>query len=329
MAQKKRVSQTIIQNAIICIDYTNVFSVISQRSENDQPDAVVLDLIKELKRHISDVQQLRPIRTLGFSSLPPGHVKGHRATGAWLSLGIEPRLTYAHSTDETSAIDMAMETMEIASSVGLDTAFVLLSGNRWFVPLVQRLQRRGHFVLMATLEQPKTSDQIPEDCQDALFSAEFLLGGPGRKLSPSVESLPVSDSELELKKPLETFPIKDEVVKRTLEIIDSYFGQYEEIYLTPLLRKLSEIFQDSDDDPKTLINDLEESGAVWLQKKRGFPHNYTVLMMNEDHSDVAELKEARLLSADDSYDDDFYDDYGDTEDESVEYPEDDDADYQE
>lgn len=328
MPEKKYAAASIPQNAIYCVDYSNVFGVISQRSDNDQPDAVVLDLIKGLKRHLEDKWNLKPIRTLCFSSLPPNHVKGHRATGAWLSVGIEPRFTYASVSDEASAIDMAMEAVELGHEYGPDTAFVLLSGNRWFVPLVQRLQRKGHFVLMTSLERPNQSDHLPEDCRDALFHAEFLLGGPGRKLSSPVQSSTGGDSELDLKKPLQTFPITDDVVRRTLEIIDSYFGQYEEIYLTPLLRKLSEEFQDTGEDPKALVNDLEESGAVWLQKRRGFPHNYTVLMMNEDHPDVAELKEARLHAPEDSYEDDFYDDYPDADDDSVEYLEEDDAEYQ-
>ncbi|MDA1029413.1 MAG: NYN domain-containing protein [Bacteroidetes bacterium] len=328
MPEKKYAASSIPQNAIFCVDYTNVFGVISQRSDNDQPDVVVLDVIKELKRHVGDKWKLNPIRTLAFSSLPPNHVKGHRATGAWLSVGIEPRFTYASVFDEASAIDLALETVEMCREYGPGTAFVILSGNRWFVPLVQRLQRKGHFVLMAALECPTQSDHLPEDCRDAFLHADFLLGGPGRKLSSTAQSSNGGDSELDLKKPLQTFPITDDVVRRTLEIIDSYFGQYEEIYLTPLLRKLSEEFQDSGEDPKALINDLEESGAVWLQKRRGFPHNYTVLMMNDDHSDVAELKEARLQAPEDSYDDDFYDDYADADDDSVEYLEEDDAEYQ-
>jgi len=327
MSEKRKFAQSKVQNAVLCVDYTNIFGVISQRSDNDQPDAVVLDLVRELKRHVSDHLRLKPIRTLGFASLPPTHVKGHRATGAWLSAGIEPRFTFARSTDEASAIDMAMEAMELSREMGPKTAFILLSGNQWFVPLVQRLQRKGHFVIMATLESPAQSDHLPDDCQDAYLNADFLLAGPGRKLSR--ESVLVQDPETKDNasgKPEEVTPIVDEEVKRTLEIIDSTFGQYEEIYLTPLLRKLSEIFLDTDDDPKSLINDLEEAGAVWLEKRRGFPHNYTILMMNEDHPDVAELKEAREEAEEDVFDEEVYDDFQDDDAQEIDdYDDDDDA----
>ncbi|NQV72692.1 hypothetical protein HQ496_06190 [bacterium] len=319
------------QNAVLCIDYANVFGVISQHTDNDQPDAVVLDLVRDLQRHVLKEMNLKTIRTLGFASLPPNHVTGHRATGAWLAAGIEPRFSYARSTDEASAIDMAMESIEISRSAGKETAFILLSGNQWFIPLVQRLQRTGHQVVMATLESPLHSDHLPEDCKEAFMNAQFLLSGNGKRFNSDPKSSRVQDSpELEeAKRPEEITLITDEVVKHTLQIIDSSFGQYEKIYLTPLLRKLSEIFEDSDDDPKALVNELEEAGAVWLEKRRGFPHNYTILMMNEDHPDVAELKEARLQNTDSGYDDDFYDDYSDSDGDTEEYQSDDDDQYPE
>lgn len=333
MSRKKHVSKNHSGHVIICVDYSNLLGVISERSDNDQPDALVLDLVKELKKYLNDELGLVTSRVLCFASLPPSHVKGHRATGAWLSLGIEPRFTYAKTSDEATAIDLALEVCDIANHMGKDTSFVVLSGNQWFVPLIQRLQRRGHFVRLTTLESPESSDTLPEDCQGSHINVEFLLGGPGRKLDYDIKpDLPDND-ELASRKPTHTTPISDEVVKRTLEIIDSYFGQYEEIYLTPLLRKLSEVFEDSSDDPKSLINDLEEVGAVWLQKRRGFPHNYTVLMLNDDHPDVAELKEARLATEEAHYDeeeddeDDYYDDYADHEEDledDVEDEEDDD-----
>lgn len=309
MAGKRTHSKHRSGNAVVLIDYTNVFGVVSERSENDQPDAVVIDLIVGLNRYLNDHLHLRPIRTLAFANLPPGNMRGHRASGAWLAQGIEPRLTYARSTDEASAIELAMEAMDISAMTGPDTAFVVLSGNQWFVPLVQRLQRKGHFVIMATLERPSQSGHLPSDCHDAYLYADFLLSGTGGNIKSSDDSKDLFDSVSEDQKPKEVSALEDEVAKRTLGIIDSYFGQYEEIYLTPLLRKLSEIFEESDDEPKMLINSLEDAGAVWLEKRRGFPHNYTVLMLNTDHPDVMELKEAHEEESEESYDDYYDDDY--------------------
>lgn len=304
MAARKSSYRSRTRNAVILVDYTNVFGVISERIDNDQPDAVVIDLLASLKRHVTEHLKLKPVRTMAFANLPPGNTRGHRATGAWLAQGIEPRLCYARSRDEAAAIELAMEAMQLSAEMGPGTAFVILSGNQWFVPLVQRLFRAGHFVLMATLESPSAQDDLPSDCQDLYLNAEFLLGGPGRKLDLASE--PEDESDGVSHRPTETVAITDAAVLKTLGIIESYFGQYEEIYLTPLLRKLSEIIDDPDEEPKVLINDLEQAGAVWLEKRRGFPHNYTVLLMNTEHPDVAEIKESSLTDSDDfsSYDDD-------------------------
>ena len=334
MAARKSSYRPRTRNAVILVDYTNVFGVISERIDNDQPDAVVLDLVASLKRHVAEHLKLKPVRTMSFANLPPGSSRGHRATGAWLAQGMEPRLCYAHSRDEAAAIELAMEAMQLSSEVGPETAFVILSGNQWFVPLVQRLFRAGHFVVMATLESPSAQDDLPADCQDVYLNADFLLGGPGRKLDTATEQ--EDDAGGESHRPTETIAITDAAVLKTLGIIESYFGQYEEIYLTPLLRKLSEIIDDRDEEPKALINELEQAGAVWLEKRRGFPHNYTILLMNLEHPDVAEIKESSLTDSDgfasfeddesdDSSgedDDNYYDDDGDADDyeDDDEYP---------
>ncbi len=313
------------RNAVVLVDYTNLFGVVSERTDNDQPDAVVLDLINALKKHVSEQFHLKPIRTAAFANLPPGNVRGHRATGAWLGQGIEPHFSFARSTDEAAAIELAMEALELATESGPGTAFIILSGNQWFVPLVQRLYRKGHFVVMATLESPSHSDDLPSDCKDLYLNADFLLGGPGRILEYPRDSEDDTSAEYASQKPSEIGIIENEDAKRTLEIIDSYFGQYEEIYLTPLLRKLSEMFDDPGDEPKTLISDLEDAGAVWLEKRRGFPHNYTVLMMNEEHPDVAELKKASANAETEEFEE-YYGDYSKDDSESENYDSDSESD---
>ena len=300
---RKSPNRPVVRNAVLLIDYTNVFGVISERIDNDQPDAVVLDLVSSLKRHVSDHLKLNTVRTMAFANIPPGTSRGHRAAGAWLSQGVEPRLCYARSQDGAVAVDLTMGALDVSNEMHPETAIIILSGNRWYVPLVQRLHRAGHYVLMATLESPAEPEDLPADCQSMYLNAEFLLGGPGRVLGLTAPSDAGDDADD--RKPVETYAIEDAAVLKTLGIIESYFGQYEEIYLTPLLRKLSEVFASSDDEPKVMISALEEAGAVWLEKRRGFPHNYTVLLMNTEHPDVADIKSDSLDEADD------YDDFDD------------------
>jgi len=294
-------------NATVFVDYTNVFGTIAERTGgNDKPDAMVMDLVSELQRHVSDHLQLKTIRTLAFSNLPPGNSRGHRATGAWLAMGMEPRFSYAQATDEASTLDLAMEALDVALQCKGPHAFVILSGNHWFVPLVQRLQRMGHYVLMASLESPSLANHLPVDVADSFLNARFLLERSSGNGTHDLFADDEADNESS-SGPADIVAIEDEGARAALEVIEQYFGQYEEVYLTPCLRKLSEVLHDQD-EPKALVTILEESGAVWLEKRRGFPHNYTVLLMNDEHPDVEEVRERSAV-----LDDGFYDDEDDDE----------------
>lgn len=89
-------------------------------------------------------------------------------------------------------------------------------------------------------------------------------------------------------------------------MVERYFGQYDEVYLTPLLRKLSEEFGELDYDPKTIISRLEKAGAVWLEKRRGFPYDYTVLILDSLHPDVQSIRQS--VHPESEWEDDHSDD---------------------
>jgi hypothetical protein len=101
---------------------------------------------------------------------------------------------------------------------------------------------------------------------------------------------------------------------RTIAITEEHFGQYDEVYLTPLLRKLSDILG-PEHDPKSLISELEEAGAVRLEKRNGYPYDYTVLIVHNDHPDVQEVQENYYehLGYGNGHSDGQYDDYDEYE----------------
>ena len=49
-------------------------------------------------------------------------------------------------------------------------------------------------------------------------------------------------------------------------------------------------------DPKNLISDLEARQAVRLEKRSGFPHDYTVLILDERHPTVARILSGKQRS---------------------------------
>jgi hypothetical protein len=45
------------------------------------------------------------------------------------------------------------------------------------------------------------------------------------------------------------------------------------------------------------VSDLEAAGAARLEKRNGYPYNYTVLIVNDDHPDVQSVHEELTAEA--------------------------------
>ena len=75
-----------------------------------------------------------------------------------------------------SAIELAMEAMQLASDAGPDTAFVPNSpATSCLSHSFSACSAEDIFVLAATLESPSANNHLPNDCQDAYLNADFLL----------------------------------------------------------------------------------------------------------------------------------------------------------
>jgi len=289
-------TSTLHQNAIILIDSPNVVRVTSElMGDSRQAADYVHRLVEELRNYVSRHLGLNVVRTISFSTISGEQSIGQDIRSDLLANGIEQRVIYTAEGDYASSIELALEASRIFHSSADIGSFIVLSGDRWYVPLAQHIRRNGRSVVIASLETPTTAEQVPSDLAECFFNARTLLqkagGAETNGLSSSGESMDqLGEESTDSQRPEQTETIEDGIARQAMEIIEMHFGQYREVYLTPLLRKLSELLEE-EDEPKTVINYLEECGAVWLEKRRGFPHNYTVLLVNSEHPDVTEIKE--------------------------------------
>ena len=162
----------------------------------------------------------------------------------------------------------------------IDT-YILLTGNSQHAALVDRLQQHGKQIIVISFNLGRTLGGYFVKEGLAINALDLLKGialpSPNGSTEPTFK--PIT--------PL-PYPLHRDV----LHIIESVFGQYDEIYLTPLLRKLSEELGDLEEHtPKSLINDLVNAGAARLEKRTGIPHDYTVLILNPEHPAVQETRE--------------------------------------
>lgn len=308
--------------AVVLVDFDNLAALLGDGDRNEH--AIVLDLMRELRRYLTEELRILPVHTMAFGDFNSFDEHAGVVMEALATEGIAPRYIHAGLDKRDPALGLSIQATELLQSRPNLSAFVLVSGDNWYVPLVQHLQRAGKFVLVAALDLPSSMSSISSEVSDSFLNARYLLDPRDRdavtrkrKVSSETGSR-VGDASSQSRAPSKLTRVGDAGAIRGLELIEEYFGQYEEVYLTPLLRKMSELLPDEDGEPKDLVNTLQDAGAVWLEKRRGFPYDYTILVVNDEHPDV---KEVRASSDDDSdYDENDYPD-------SYEEPVEDDQEY--
>lgn len=200
--------------------------------------------------------------------------------------GIEPVYVPATVNRNTTDLQLAVDAVEMRDRHPEVGTFVLLAGDRDYAPVVTALLAHGRRVLVVGFQEHLSPHLLEHTEGGEFLDAGALL--PSGSLQPEAEvGTPIETTEFaEIQDPAY------EIDYDALEIIERFFGQYEEIYLTPLLRRLSdEVGEVEGHDPKSLVADLEECGAVRLERRKGMPYDYTVLLVNAEHPAVAEVRE--------------------------------------
>ena len=281
------------------VDYDNLHTILDEQSGGeDRPEAFAREILSEVRRYLSEGDNTPTI--LGrayadFGGLPTANDASIQE--ALHRIGVEPVVTPTGFQGNTSELQLCIDVMDLLGSRSPVHTVVIVTGNRPYLPLVRRIRENGYRALVAAVNPPVTdaSTQYVED--DVYLDARNLLSQSLRDTlldnAPADEQPRAvrSDAPQNGSASTPTFrSLDDALLRRTVEITEEHFGQYEEVYLTPLLRKLSDILGD-DYDPKSLVSDLEAAGAVRLEKRDGYPYDYTVLIVNEDHPDIQEIQD--------------------------------------
>ena len=286
------------KQAAALVDYQNLHHYLKSRLDGNGSTADLAgDLLLALRDRLAG-QGVRIVRGRAYADF--GGLDDHtRHVQRSLYLhGIAPVYVPATMHRNTTDLQLAVDAVEMRDRHPEVGTFVLLAGDRDYAPVVAALLAHGRRVIVVGFKE-HLSPYLLEHTEGGEFldAAELLPEG----------ALP---AEVEVGAPIQTTEFAEaqdpayEIDYDALEVIERFFGQYEEIYLTPLLRRLSdEIGEVDGHDPKSLVADLEECGAARLERRKGMPYDYTVLLVNPEHPAVIEVREdvhgAPVASADD------------------------------
>ncbi len=276
-------------NAAIFIDYQDLHFYL--RKESDYPDEVVSNLLDGLDHHLSGRERSRAVMSVAYADFEGGPHASTVQRDLYLR-GIEPQFVSITGQKSTVDLQLCIDVMHtLHTRPDIDT-FVLVAGGHDYLPLVKAVQKHGRRVVLVAFKVNTVSTMLQSRREDAFWDANLLLDvGTRRSSTREAVSSPTYKSEGTFND-IQQLPYDMDHV--ALEIIDIHFGHYKEIYLSPLLRKLSEeLDENCGHEPKSLIGDLETAGAVRLEKRRGVEHDYTVLIVNYEHPDVVAIREER------------------------------------
>jgi hypothetical protein len=85
-------------------------------------------------------------------------------------------------------------------------------------------------------------------------------------------------------------PVTGELERICLEVLLKNYGHHPEVWMSPFLRKLSDALPRlADFERKALLTTLEAAGAIRIEKRRGEPYDYSIILVNYNHPSVREL----------------------------------------
>jgi len=290
--------------AALFVDFENIYYYFKNRLPEDMdPVDASVSILRSLQKKIKEDRSEKCIiqhSYADFERIPS-------AQNPLALMGVEPH--HVVGTDQKNAADMklcidAMSTLYTRTDV---RTFYLMAGDRDYIPLIRHLAEHAREVIVVAFRKQTSGDLLKVVGDDSYWDAEKMIDSSIHVQMVEPETKPAKPkAEANHHKvtvmppppqpaypPAEFAPIKtidDQYVYNALVILMENFQDKPEVWISPFLHRLRDGLSELEDwERKHLISDLEKVGAVKVEKRRGEPNDYSVLMINWDHPEVRAL----------------------------------------
>lgn len=299
--------------AALFIDFENIFHYIRKRTvDSERAQDIVLELIQELRKKLNTDFSQSCIVQYAYADFEQIEVN---AQGQLFLLGVETRNVVG--TEHKNAADMrlcidVMETMYTRDEIG---TFILMAGDRDYIPVLQHLRKHAKTVQVVAFKENISGDLFTLvgdgyidaiTCLGKVSQSELEVGQERlneyfemRAEASNVQAFQIAEAKANGKIAQTAFEksvrLSDKDSLIALEVMLHNFGDKPEVWFTPFLNKLRNALQHlAEYERKALVTTLEMSGVVKVEKRRGDPHDYSVIVVNWDHPDVRENNPANI-----------------------------------
>ena len=280
------------RSAAVLIDFENIYYFLKKQLPTaEDPLDVLSGIVQRLKRHITEQYGEHAISLDAYADFD--RIEEAVQSDLYL-LGVETHNVLG--TDHKNAADMKLciDALDIMHTRQDIHSFVLVAGDRDYIPLIQYLKKRGKTVRVVGFAQKNVSGDLLTIVGEEFFidaiqfvpalqRANVLPAGPTTTPAQPPRAASGSGSEYP-KEPSDYEPFdSDKFAETALEILVRNFGEHHEIWLVPYLNKLrSELPELTDPERKAIVSRLKEEGAFRIEKRAGIPNDYSVILLNRN-----------------------------------------------
>lgn len=311
------------EKAAMFIDYENLYYHLKE--EYNAPAIlydVVTEVIRNLRNYISETLLLDTIIHKAYADFERLNTV---PLGSLYLMGIDTHNVLG--TEHKNAADMRLcvDLMEIVYTRQDINSYILIAGDRDYIPVVQHLRRQGKNVKVVAFKESLSGDLleiigkenlleakqfISKTTEDTLINHRYTtINNSGLKVIAKIELTDKVMGKLSADvKPTEVVKapkyIKEEYQEITfnnvkkienktalecLKILLQFMrdNRLQEVWLSPFLRRLTDALPIlADYERKEAINNLNMFGAISVQQKDGDNYKFSVIVVNYNHPTV-------------------------------------------
>jgi len=298
--------------ACLLIDLENLY--LAFRDEFERPDELTLIALQNLRGYLERERNVSPIVARAYAPFDFSHTK--ELINDLALLGIVPVHVLAKAEKSSADLMLAIDAMELLYKRDDICTFVIVGGDRDYIPVLERIRQSGRAALVVCPRHAMSGDLRTIIGESSYLDAVELL--PREKRTPlkwrketaasaketqgSISSTPTErPSQSPAHRPASMAEITELVDEAELEDLKKLmklilvFGKdrnVNEVWLGPFLRTMNDAFPlKSHQERKNLVNRLRELGAVdIIQRPRGDEEGtYAVLTISWQHPLVLDL----------------------------------------
>ena len=273
--------------AAVFIDFENEYYFLkNDAGTGAHAEDYSVDLLRKLKQFVQETYDEHAISLDAYADFE--RIEDNAQSALYL-LGIETHNVLG--TDHKNAADMKLciDALDVLYTREEIRTFVVVAGDRDYIPLIRHLKKHGRTVRVAGFRQAVSGDLLANVGDEFFIDVgKFVRHSPPKPAASPAPAAAGSGAAPAVAVGFAPEPHNVEgLAREALMLLFKYFAGKREVWVTPFLHKLrSDMPQLQEHERKQIISGLHDSGVVRVEKRTGEPHDYSVMVVNWNHPDV-------------------------------------------